>query len=518
MLLVVAADRRRRSPSANATAPTPKPNSPAPKSSAPTKRPTWPARELAAAAVATLDDDPSLSKLLAVTSASVGALTTESIAALHEAWAADPVVNRLPAAPRPLNGQFVSIDPSGTRAVVGAGGWPTTLTSSSWNYLEVVDPRTGEVHWTFEPPQASATPFRPFFTPDGAQVVTGVAWVQKPWEAPDPPKASVGAFFLDAATGEVVDHIDLGRCGGIVDGISDTHLLIKALRGASEQTCDWRAGPVSVELVERSTGRHLVLTSDGQAWWNGSALSADGRFVAFDDFDTGLAGVIDVATGETVLSFESKGGLVRAISQDGSLLAYGDPIEIWNVTSGEVVSTYPGHAGATYYATFDASGRGVYSVGADDKLHHWDALTGLPISVLPEIGQQNISATANGVVVVTRSNATTSVVDTRVRGEVGAIETCPGSVLPDSLEVSGAVAALGVHCDGDPAATTYVADLWTGKVLYTLAGQGGAGNVDLPRWHPLRSPGGRRCDLGSPVDPRPRDRPTADRARRSVRV
>ena len=79
------------------------------------------------------------------------------------------------------------------------------------------------------------------------------------------------------------------------------------------------------------------------------------------------------------------------------------------------------------------------------------------------------------MVVVTRSNATTSVVDTRVRGEVGAIETCPGSVLPDSLEVSGAVAALGVHCDGDPAATTYVADLWTGKVLYTLAGQGGPG-------------------------------------------
>jgi hypothetical protein len=37
------------------------------------------------------------------------------------------------------------------------------------------------------------------------------------------------------------------------------------------------------------------------------------------------------------------------------------------------------------------------------------------------------------------------------------------------------MAVLGVHCDGDPAATTDVADLQTGKVAYTLAGQGGAG-------------------------------------------
>ena len=41
--------------------------------------------------------------------------------------------------------------------------------------------------------------------------------------------------------------------------------------------------------------------------------------------------------------------------------------------------------------------------------------------------------------------------------------------------VSGAVAVLGVRCDGDPAATTYVADLQTGEVVYTLAGQGGTG-------------------------------------------
>ena len=391
------------------------------------------ARELAAAAVAAVDDDPSLSKLLAVTSASFGELTTESVAALHEAWAADPVVNRLPAAPRPLNGEFVSIDPSGTRAVVGAGSQSTNLTSS-WNYLEVIDPRTEEVQWTFEPPQVSAAPFRPFFTADGTQVVTGVIWVQKPFEAPDPPAGSVGAFFLDAETGEIVDHINLGRCGGIVDGMSDTHLLVKTLRGASAQTCDWQSGPVSVELVDRSAGGRQVLTSNGQALWFGAALSADGRFVAFDDFDTGVASVIDVASGETVLSFESKDGLVRAINPDGSLLAYGEPIEIWDVTSGEVVSTYTGHDGASYYVTFDASGSGVYSVGEDNRLHHWDALTGLPISVLPEIGQQHISATADGLVVVGRSDATTSVVDTRVRGEVGAIETCPGLVLPDSLD------------------------------------------------------------------------------------
>ena len=158
--------------------------------------------------------------------------------------------------------------------------------------------------------------------------------------------------------------------------MSDTHLLIKTLRGASAQTCDWQSGPVAVELLDRRTGGQKVLTSNGQALWFGAALSADGRFVAFDDFDTGLASVMDVATGETVLSFESKDGLVRAINQDGSLLAYGDPIEIRDVRSGEVVSTYTGHDGISYYATFDASGTGVYSVGVDNKLHHWDAADG----------------------------------------------------------------------------------------------------------------------------------------------
>jgi WD40 repeat protein len=432
------------------------------------------ARELAAAAVAAVDDDPSLSKLLAVTSASFGELTTESITALHQAWAADPVVNRLPAAPRPLNGEYVSIDPSGTRAVVGAGSQFTNLTSS-WNYLEAIDPRTEEVQWTFEPAQVSAAPFRPFFTADGNEVVTGVIWVQKAFEASEPPAQSVGAFFLDAETGEIVDHIDLGRCGGIVDGLSDTHLLVKTLRGESAQTCDWLSGPVTVELVGRIDGGRRVLTSNGASSSNGAALSADGRFVAFDDFDTGRASVIDLATGETLLDFRSTAGLVSAINQDGSLLADGDPIEIRDVTTGEVVSTYAGHVGASYYATFDSSGSGVYSVGEDNKLHHWDALTGLPIAVFPEIGQQHISATADGVVLVGRSDATTSVVDTRVRGEVGAIETCPGPVLPDSLEVSGGMAVLGVQCDGDPSATTYVADLQTGKVAYVLPGQGGEG-------------------------------------------
>jgi WD40 repeat protein len=426
-------------------------------------------RELAAAAVSVLADDPTLSKLLAVTAASFGEPTTESIAALHQAWAADPVVNRLPPPPQPLNGTYASIDPSGSHAVIGGGGDLT----ASWNHLEVVDPRTGDLEWTFDPPYFSANPVRPLFSPDGSAVVTGVVWVQKPWERPEPDPQSVGAFFLDAGTGEIVQHVDVGRCGGIVSAMSATELLVKTLRGRSEQTCDWLAGPIAVELIDLANGQRRVLTADGTAGWDGTALSADGRYVAFDDLATGRAEVMDVSSGRTVLSFESDDRFVRALNGKGSLLAYGDPIEVWDVASGKMVAKYPGHEGATYFATFDNTGAGVYSTGEDGNLHHWDARTGQPIAVLPKIGQLNVSAAAGGIMLVNASNSTTNVVDTRVRGEVGAIETCPGSVLRDSLEVAAGIVVVGMDCDGDNDATTYVADVETGEVLYTLTGQGG---------------------------------------------
>ena len=312
---------------------------------------------MAAAAAAAVDDDPSLSKLLAVTSASFGELTTESVAALHQAWAADPVVNRLPAAPCPLNGEFVSIDPSGTRAVVGAGSQFINLTSS-WNYLEVVDPRPEKVQWTFEPPQKSASPFRPFFTPDGTEVVTGVIWVQKEWEAPDPPPDSVGAFFLDAESGEIVDHIDLGRCGGIVDGMSDTQLLIKRLRGASAQTCDWQSGPVAVELSTEGPAGARYSRPMVRRCGSARRSSADGRFVAFDDFDTGARERDRRRQRRDGAQLRIQ-GWARAGDQPGRIAARLRRTDRdLGRQSGEVAPTYTGHDGTSYYVTFDASGSG----------------------------------------------------------------------------------------------------------------------------------------------------------------
>lgn len=425
------------------------------------------ARELAAAAVAVLGDDPSLSKLLAVASADIADPSTETVAALHQAWAADLVVSRQPGPPHDMGPIYADADPSGARAVVA--GWGDI--DVGWNYLEVIDLETRDVEWAFVPELNSAVPGRPRFSPDGSHVVAGVIWNPRPWEDPNPPPEMVGAFVLDAGTGEPVVHYDLGPCGGFVDGVSMTHLLVKTLPGPAQENCDW-FGDTGVELVDRRTGDRQVLTIDGLPWWDGAALSGDGRYVAYDDFDTGLARVVEVSTGSVVFELDSRPRFVRALNNDGSLLAYGDdPIEVWDVTSGELSASYPGHEGASFFATFHPSGASVYSTGEDGNLHHWDTATGRPITVLPNVGTLNVS-TRGDTLLVARLEGTIARLDLGVRGQVGAIETCPGAVLRDSLKVTDRLAVFGIHCDGDPEATTYVADLDTLDVRYTVPGHG----------------------------------------------
>jgi hypothetical protein len=85
-----------------------------------------------------LDDDPSLAKLLAVSSATVAEPTLDSISALHRAWFADKVVVRYTwPADKTLFQLWADLDPESQRMV----------THTNADYLEVVDMSTGEPLW-----------------------------------------------------------------------------------------------------------------------------------------------------------------------------------------------------------------------------------------------------------------------------------------------------------------------------------------------------------------------------------
>ncbi len=427
------------------------------------------ARELATASIAVVDADPTLSKLLAVASVDAAEPTAESVRALHSAWGADSVVDRYPGPSRDLGTLHTDLHPGGDLLL--ATGWADFMPGA--NYLEVYDLRRDQVMWTYETSHPSARPGRAIFSPDGSTVVAGVQW--NAGDPAQPVPEALGAHILDTVTGELLDRIDLGRCGGIVDAMSATHLLVKTLRHEeAAATCDW-FGEMAVELVDMRTGAARTVVADGINWSDGAVMSSDGRYAAFDDFGTQEFKVVDLAGDETLLSFSSQPPrYVRAMSPDGSLIAYGDnPIEIWDVHRGEMVASYAGHETTSFYVRFDPSGETAYSTGGDGSLHIWDATTGTTLTVVPHAGHLRPSATGDGRILVTRVDETAALVDTSPRGEVAALATCPGTVQRDTLRVAGRHAVVAVFCGDDVTATTHVLDLDSGRVLYTLPGHGG---------------------------------------------
>ena len=434
--------------------------------------------ELAASAVSVLDDDPSLGRLLAVAAARVAPQSTlESTAALHRTAAADLSRARYHNATYDAGLFWTDIHPSGDR-IVAAGTHP--VDGSGWS-LEVVNPHTDGPLWSFDVGDlglASAFVGSPFFTSDGRYLVVGVFWdpynVRRGAQSVEEPlEGRLGAHVLDADTGQVVERFDLGRCGGWVVGMSETRLLARTLQGSPEvlAECRWHEGDWAVELVDRQTGDRQVLGSGAGSWW-GAAMSGDGRLVAHEN--GGEIVVVEVDTGTELLRRTGAG--VRAMNDDGSLLLVGDqPMEVWDLATGEIAASFDGHGGPSLFAQFDHDGNTIYSTGADGTLRVWDAITAQEQFVYPGVGNGRPSITDDGFLLVGRPDRETAVLlDTRLRGEVGAVETCAGSATPDSLRIISHLAVFQIDCADESGGMTYLVDLEGLEVLYALPGhQGG---------------------------------------------
>ena len=96
-----------------------------------------------------------------------------------------------------------------------------------------------------------------------------------------------------------------------------------------------------------------------------------------------------------------------------------------------------------------------------------------------------------------------TLLDTRLRGEVDAIETCEGSPVADTLSVVGSIATLRTLCDDDVAPTTFVVDIGARSMLHSRAG-GQFGSLavspDGSRYVDQQALGdGADADVGAPV-------------------
>jgi WD40 repeat protein len=118
-----------------------------------------------------------------------------------------------------------------------------------------------------------------------------------------------------------------------------------------------------------------------------AAFSADSRRIATGEYkkpDGWMIGIYDSATGKTVRVIKSGEDFVGqpigvSLSADGSRIAYGGTDGqacVWDVASGEKITTLKGHSGNVLSAALSPDGKLVVTSGADKSIRFWNSKTG----------------------------------------------------------------------------------------------------------------------------------------------
>jgi WD40 repeat protein len=422
-------------------------------------------RELSASAIAVLDDDPGLSKLLALAAASIDEPPIESVTALHQAMAADPIVYRYtwPGGRATVNELYTDLDPTG-RYVVATGFW----FNGPHDYLEVVDRISDQRLWDFEVKEPGLGVGYGYFLPDSSQVVFGVYRQEAPPDGPDPASSSVGVHVRDTLTGDEIQSWDTGACGAVVVAVTGRQALI---RTSTRPSCTDPDEPnaerkVALEVLDLGSGAR-TLVSEHAGLTDEGALSQDGRWLAYQEMAGPRPGpvLVDLETGaRTAINVE--GTLVRDINHDGSLVLVGEiPLRVWNASTGDsvVLGERLADSGGASYIEFTPDGRSIFSTSGHGNLQQWNPLTGREIGKWSGAYAGRPSATADGLVLVPHwGTPTAALFDTRPRGELRAVDTreavdltpadrgCDSEAITafETLHIVGTYAAYGEYCFG----------------------------------------------------------------------
>lgn len=436
------------------------------------------AHELAASAVGAMDRDPSLAKLLAVSAATVAPTSLETTRALHGVWSADATVARHTQTSGRVGG--LAMHPDGHQ-LARSGMWLQWATRS----LEVIDVATGDQAWSFTIPagsaHSSAYVVYPTYSPDGDVLAAGVFWdPHHPGrlggqEVPPPPEEFLGAYLWESETGELVERIDLGPCGGAVAAITQSYLLARIPSTRRDGSCrpHFDGKGAHLVLVDRDTGERRTV-GDPDTWYWTAALSADGSTVAYTDSSSRNFVVVDVESGEELVREGLLDPKVWDLSHDGSLALVGDqPMEVWDVAGAERLSTFNGHGSLGNYARFVPGTETVVSTGNDGTLREWDARSGGETRAYPGLGGGAVSASRVGMVAVGQLNDTgIAILDTTPRGELGEAETCTGWTGNDTVKASttSSLVIFGHQCEMEGESYTHGWDPATREFRWSVAG------------------------------------------------
>ena len=299
-------------------------------------------RELAAAAISNLYDDPERSILLAL-QAEETVHTMEAENALHRSILTSRVELVLH---HDAQVWSVTFSPDGKRVA----------TASQDQTAKVWDAATGKLLLTLRGHTESVNGI--IYSPDGKRIAT----------TSDDSTAKV----WDATTGELLLTL-LGHTNGI-------YRIAFSPDGTRLVTV---SGDTTAIVWDANTGKELLTYSPQGDQLNDVAFSPDGKRVAVCDLDR-IVRVWDSASGKELLTLPFDDGVWNcsvAYSPDGKRIAEASDglhfANVWDATTGELLlSGSFGHSDWLRDIAFSPDGKLTATGGADHKVNVWDTTTG----------------------------------------------------------------------------------------------------------------------------------------------
>ena len=202
------------------------------------------------------------------------------------------------------------------------------------------------------------------------------------------------------------------------------------------------------------------------------AFSPDGTRIASGSTDNTVR-LWDVATGEVLSTFSGHSSYVYSVafSPDGTRIASGsldNTIRLWDVATGEVLSTFSGHSSSVTSVVFSPDGTRIASGSEDRTIRLWDVATG---EVLSTFSGHNSSVTS-----VAFSPDGTRIASGSLEETVHLWDVATGEALSTFRGHSSDVTSVAFSPDGTRIAsgsgdrTIRLWDVATGEALSTFSG------------------------------------------------